>query len=60
MEGSDISQELSEEFMKYELPDNIVAEFIIDDDDPVSFPFYFITCVFTVLLNGWYAEMDEY
>lgn len=23
--------------MKHELPDNVAAEFIIDDDDPVSF-----------------------
>lgn len=33
---STISQEMAEEFMKHEVED-VEAEFIIDDDDPVSF-----------------------
>lgn len=34
---SDISQELSEEFMKLETIEDFAAEFSIDDDDLVSF-----------------------
>lgn len=33
---SDISQELSENFMKHEVIEDVAAEFIIDDDDPVT------------------------
>ncbi|VVC41107.1 Ku70/Ku80, N-terminal alpha/beta,SPOC-like, C-terminal domain,Ku70/Ku80 C-terminal arm,von Willebrand [Cinara cedri] len=36
VEISDISQELSEEFMKHEEPEDITAEYIIDDDDPLK------------------------
>lgn len=36
IEISDISQELSEQFMKHEVLQDVAAEFIIDDDDPVS------------------------
>jgi len=34
---SSISQEISDEFMKYEAEEDILTDFIIDDDDPVSF-----------------------
>lgn len=43
--------------MKHELPDNVTAEFIIDDDDPVSFFLSYInvntvhTCRNKVVLN---------
>lgn len=36
IEISDISQELSEQFIKHEVLQDVAAEFIIDDDDPVS------------------------
>uniref|UniRef100_A0A2S2PJQ8 X-ray repair cross-complementing protein 5 n=1 Tax=Schizaphis graminum TaxID=13262 RepID=A0A2S2PJQ8_SCHGA len=36
IEISDISQELSEQFMKHEVLQDVTAEFIIDDDDPLK------------------------
>lgn len=50
-EMSDISQELCKEFMKHEIPENVEADFIIDDDDPVSFFLLFlIKCIICTLL----------
>ncbi|CAI6375950.1 unnamed protein product [Macrosiphum euphorbiae] len=36
VEISDITQELSENFMKHEVLEDVAAEFIIDDDDPLK------------------------